>query len=229
MNADPYPRLLPAGDSALTVRFGDRIEPEIHDRVLSFAERVDESRLPGVIEVVPTYCSATVYLHPFSVDPDILAIQLLSLAGQPPSRSRTGRKIEVPVCYGGAFGPDLADVAAFAGRSIEAVIHLHSSIEYRCYMLGFSPGFPYLGAVPEAIAMPRRAEPRLQVPAGSVGIAGLQTGIYPQQSPGGWRLIGRTPLRIFDLHRGDPFLIQPGDQVRFVPIEREQFDESPNR
>ena len=221
-----YPRILPAGDTALTVEFGDEIAPEIHDRVLAFASRVPALNIAGIIEVVPTYRSVTVYADSLQVDVSRLMDRLASEARNLTAfESGQGRCVEIPVLYGGEFGPDLTAVAAFAGRPMEEVIALHTSVTYRCYMLGFSPGFPYLGRVPDAIAMPRLSEPRAQVAGGSVGIAGIQTGIYPQSSPGGWRVIGRTPLRIYDPARSQPFLISPGDRVRFVPISRKQFDD----
>ncbi len=223
-----YPRLLPVGDAALTVEFGDRIAPEINDLVLAFAqavERLDRDERRGIVEIVPTYRSATVYFDPATVEVGLLAERLRSLAHTVPSR-RAGelRRVEIPVVYGGEFGPDLAEVAAYARLPIEDVTALHASVDYRCYMLGFSPGFPYLGLVPEAIAMPRLAEPRASVPAGSVGIAGSQTGVYPIESPGGWRLIGRTPVRLYDPKRARPFLIEAGDLVRFVAIGRSEFE-----
>jgi inhibitor of KinA len=176
--------------------------------------------------VVPTYRSATVYVDPLTVELGPLTERLRVLAeGAPMRPAAPARTIEIPVAYGGECGPDLSAVAAFAGLSVEEAVALHHSVAYRCYMLGFSPGFPYLGRVPEAIAMPRLSEPRARVPAGSVGIAGSQTGIYPHDSPGGWRLIGRTPLRLYDPGRTEPFLIRAGDQIRFVPIDRQTYDQ----
>lgn len=220
----PCLRILPLGDTGLTVEFGDAIDPAINERVLAFARAVEGLRLPGVSEVVPTYRSATVYFDPVVVDAGALAERLRGLAGGLPAlEPRAPRIIEIPVAYGGEFGPDLPDVADRAGLSADAVVTLHGSVEYRVYMLGFSPGFPYLGKVPDAIAVPRLAEPRARVAAGSVGIAGSQTGIYPHESPGGWRLLGRTPLRLYDPARARPFLLAAGDRVRFVAISREEF------
>ncbi len=219
-----YPRILPAGDAALTVEFGDAIAPRIHDRALAFARRVDRARLPGLVEVVPTYRSVTVYVDPVRCDWARLVTRLEALARRPmPQGRRPGKLVRIPVVYGEEFGPDLADLARQAGLSQQAVIRLHSSNEYRVYMLGFSPGFPYLGTVPKKIARPRLAEPRRSVPAGSVGIAGSQTGIYPQASPGGWLLIGRTPVRLYAPHEPRPFALAPGDRVRFTPISREAY------
>lgn len=230
-----YPRILPAGNSALTVEFGNAIDPDINAQVIAFAEAVRSLHLDGMIEVVPTYRSATVYFDPQVASASALAQRLIALAEEPPARPlHKPRTVEIPVMYDAGFGPDLPDLARFADLSIEEVIGLHTSVTYRVYMLGFSPGFPYMGRVPEVIAMPRLADPRMHIPGGSVGIAGLQTGIYPQDSPGGWRIIGRTPLRLYDPNRSKPFLLQPGDHVRFVPIDRDEFDrlvasDSPNR
>lgn len=220
-----YPRVLPAGDSCFLVEFGEAIDPAINDRVLACARAVEKRSIPGVIEVVPTYCSLAVYVDPILADAEALKDRLGELARSCPRKpGRVGRTVRIPVLYGGAFGPDLAELAARASLSPEDVIALHTSIEYRVYMLGFSPGFPYLGTVPEQIAAPRLAEPRTIVPAGSVGIAGSQTGIYPQESPGGWRLIGRTPVRLYDLRRKKPFLLEAGDRVRFVAISRQDYE-----
>lgn len=220
-----YPRVLPAGDAAMTVEFEETIDPGINDRVLAFARGVERLALPGVIETVPTYRSATVYFDPILVDAGSLAERLKALAeALPPPPSQVRRTVQIPVVYGGESGPDLADVAAFARLSVEEAIALHASVCYRVYLLGFVPGFPYMGPVPDALAMPRLAEPRARVPAGSVGIAGSQTGIYPIESPGGWRLIGRTPLRMYDKSRLQPFLLEAGDWVQFLPIGREEFE-----
>jgi inhibitor of KinA len=221
----PFPRVLAAGDAALTIEFGITINPAIHDRVLAFAHAVDTLSVDGLIETVPTYRSATVYFDPCKINTDQLAERLKALVQVlPPSSTHSPRLVEIPVLYGGACGPDLPDVADFARLTAEEAAALHASVEYRVYMLGFSPGFPYMGRVPDPLAMPRLATPRAKVPAGSVGIAGSQTGIYPLETPGGWRVVGRTPLRLYDLGRTPPFLLEPGDCVRFVAIDRQEFD-----
>jgi inhibitor of KinA len=222
---DRFPRMLAAGDAAVTVEFGEIIDPEINDRVIAFADAVKALAVPGIIETVPTYRSATVYFDPIIMDVDRLIERLRSLAESPTTApSRSPKVLEVPILYGGEYGPDLSDIATFSNLPMENVIALHTSVPYRVYMLGFSPGFPYLGRVPDKIAMPRLATPRDKVPAGSVGIAGSQTGIYPLESPGGWRLIGRTPLLPYDRRRSPPFLFEPGDQVRFVEIDQLEYD-----
>lgn len=220
-----YPRVLAAGDAAVTVEFGETIAPEINDRVVAFAQAVEGLGPDGLIETVPTYRSATVYFDPVVIEADHLAERLLTLAKSlPPLSARSSQQVDIPVTYGGEFGPDLDDVASFARLSVEETIALHASVEYRVYMLGLSPGFPYLGLVPDAIAMPRLATPRAKVPAGSIGIAGSQTGVYPLDTPGGWRIIGRTPLRLYDQARPKPFLLEPVDCARFVRIDRQEFE-----
>ncbi len=221
-----YPRIVPAGDAALTVEFGDAIAPRINDRVLAFARRVERSRLRGLVEVVPAYRSATVYIDPLRCNWARLTTTLAALARRPAPKARpSGNLVTIPVVYGEEFGPDLPELAKQAGLSQEAVIKLHGSTVYRVYMLGFSPGFPYLGTVPKKIVRPRLAEPRKSVPAGSVGIAGSQTGIYPQASPGGWLLIGRTPVRLYAPQEPSPFALAPGDRVRFTRISRDAFEQ----
>lgn len=220
-----YPRIVPAGDAALTVEFGDTIAPRINDRVLAFVRRVERARLRGLIEVVPAYASATVYIDPLRSNWAGLLNRLTAIARRPAPNARpAGRLVTIPVAYGDEFGPDLPALAKQAGLSEQAVIRLHSSKVYRVYMLGFSPGFPYLGTVPKPIARPRLPEPRKSVPAGSVGIAGSQTGIYPQASPGGWLLIGRTPARLYAPDEPKPFALAPGDRVRFTCLSRDAFE-----
>lgn len=219
-----FPRILPLGDSGVTVEFGDSIAPATNDQVIAFAQELDTLTISGVVDVAPTYRSVSVYFDPLLIDPDTLERRLRELAANLPQKpTGTGRMIEIPVAYGVDLGPDLADVARLAGVSEQEVVALHGSTDYRVYMLGFSPGFPYLGTVPATIAIPRLAEPRTKVPAGSVGIAGTQTGIYPQESPGGWRLIGRTPVKLYDPQGSRPFLLEPGDHVRFVEISYEEY------
>lgn len=202
-----------------------RIDPAVNARVIAVAEAITAASLAGVRDVVPTYRSVAVYFDPLRTDGDALDA-LVRGAVERPARRRTRARpaITIPVCYGGACGPDLAEVAERAGCGEEEVVRLHSGQEYRVYMLGFVPGFAYLGLVDERIAQPRRQNPRLRVPARSVGIAGRQTGIYPAETPGGWQLIGRTPLAPFDPDRQPPFLFTPGDTVRFTPIPPDEYE-----
>ena len=222
--AQPF-RLLPLGDAALTVEFGNEIDPELNDRVITVAKAVCEQHWHGVLDVVPTYCSITIHVDALWMDMDTLMTRLEQLFRTVlPRRRSPGRHHTIPVLYGGESGPDLEDVASFANVSVADAIQLHASILYRVYMLGFSPGFPYLGSVPAPLAMPRLATPRTRVPAGSVGIADSQTGVYPTSTPGGWRLIGRTPVALYRQNSSTPFLLSPGDLVRFKPIGPQEFD-----
>lgn len=219
-------RILPLGDSALTIEFGSEINVEIHSRVVAFAKMVFDQHWQGLHDIVPTYRSVTVHFDPHRWDSAALAKKLKTLSRREPGQAESqGILHEIPVLYGGDWGPDLEEVATFAGLQPAEAIALHVSVLYRVYMLGFSPGFPYLGLVPEQLAMPRRATPRTKVPAGSVGIADRQTGIYPTATPGGWQLIGRTPISLYRKARIDPFLLKPGDRVRFKPIVRDEFDQ----
>ncbi|MBX3235595.1 MAG: 5-oxoprolinase subunit PxpB [Nitrospiraceae bacterium] len=221
----PTPRILSLGDQALTVEFGDRIDLAVNDQVLAYAAALERLRLSGIEEIVPTYRSITIYFDPLTLSSNELTAHLAELFAQPSQRAkRKGASHTIPVLYGGAAGPDLQDVATHADLTPEQVVDLHTSVQYRVYMLGFSPGFPYLGTVAEPLIMPRLSTPRKHVPAGSIGLAGAQTGIYPQDSPGGWRIIGRTPLELFSVTRKKPFLLQPGDRVKFVPIDVAEFD-----
>ncbi|MEY4706201.1 MAG: putative hydrolase subunit [Nitrospirota bacterium] len=218
-------RILPLGDAALTVEFGDEIDPALNAQVMAFAETLRAQTWTGVLDVVPTYRSVTIHVDPLRLDVMTLSNQLLPLSRTVTKPSApSGAHHTIPVLYGGQWGPDIEDVAAFAKMPAAKVIRLHSSVLYRVYMLGFSPGFPYLGSVPEPLTMPRLATPRTTVPAGSVGIAGSQTGIYPTSTPGGWRLIGRTPLALYRPNSSKPFLLDPGDRVRFEAIGPQEFD-----
>jgi inhibitor of KinA len=210
-------RVLPAGDSAMVLRLGDRIDPAVNARALAVAQALAGRQDASIRDIVIGYASVTVYFDPLRVEPVEVEARLRRLASaRADAVARAGNRVVVRVRYGGDDGPDLAEVAAFAGCSPDEAIALHAAREYRVFMLGFLPGFPYMGVVDPRIAMPRRETPRVAVAAGSVGIAGLQTGIYPVESPGGWRLIGRTDATLFDPNAAQPTLVQPGDVVRFV-------------
>jgi KipI family sensor histidine kinase inhibitor len=209
-------RVREAGDSALLVELDAVIDPEINARVIAIAASVEDERLAGVRDVVPTYRSVALHFDPLVIGVEALRAAVERALDARPRRART-RVIEVPVVYGGDAGPDLGEVAGRAGLAPDVVAQLHASRAYRVFMLGFLPGFPYLASVDERIAVPRRAVPRVRVPAGSVGIAGRQSGIYPMESPGGWNIIGRTGVRVFDAARVPPALFRPGDSVRFIP------------
>jgi inhibitor of KinA len=222
-------RVVPAGDSSLVIEFDERIDVEINARAIALADAIQAADLSGVRDVVPTYRAVAVYFDPLRTDYDALLTRIERELGQPPSAAAGARApVRIPVCYGGEFGPDLGDVAAF-GRIPEAqAIGLHTAVTYRVFMLGFVAGFAYMGAVDERIAVPRHSTPRVRVPIGSVGIAGMQTGVYPAETPGGWRLIGRTPVKPFDPARVEPFLLRAGDSVQFYAIDREAYDRWPS-
>ncbi len=211
-------RIRMAGDAAVTVELEPLIDPVINARVVALAAAVRATRCPGVRDVVPSYNTVTVYFDPLHTDLDRLWASLEEMAATPVPDAAPAREVVVPVRYGGAAGPDLDEVAAFAGCSTDEVVRRHTAPLYRVYMVGFLPGFPYLGTVDARIAMPRRSSPRLAVPAGSVGIAGAQTGIYPTTAPGGWRLIGLAVVNAFDAGREPPGLFHPGDTVRFEAV-----------
>ena len=216
-------RFLPCGDQAVTVEWGSTIDEHINRQVHAFARKVEALSHPAITEVVPTYRSATVHYRPEVLSYEELKQLLLSLTQGGPEEGEELPVVEIPVCYGGEYGPDLEEVAQHCSLTPEEVIARHTAPTYRIYMLGFTPGFPYLGGMDPSIAAPRRKEPRIHIPAGSVGIAGEQTGVYPIVSPGGWQLIGRTPLRLFDPQREQPILLSAGAGIRFVPIDEETF------
>jgi inhibitor of KinA len=217
-------RLLPAGDSAVLVEFEERIDPAINRRAVRLAVALEAARIRGVRDVVPTFRSVTVFFDPLRTEYVQLTEFLDQQARQAvPFEDNHRTPLRVPVCYDDDFGPDLRSVAEFAHLSPEEVVSVHTDTTYRVFMLGFMPGFAYLGSVDPRIAAPRLATPRARVARGSVGIAGLQTGIYPADTPGGWQIIGRSPVWPFDLSRPMPFLFEPGDQVQFVPIDREEY------
>ncbi len=222
---EPVAHVIAAGDSALFVEFEERIDPEVNARAIALAGAVQAAAIPGVRDVVPTYRSVAVYFDPLRTDYRRLVDRVEHEVTNPSTQFAAPRApVRIPVCYGGDLGPDLGEVAAFAHVSEAEVVRMHTGAIYRVFMLGFVAGFAYLGTVDAKIAMARRATPRVRVPLGSVGIAGVQTGIYPAETPGGWRLIGRTPLKPFDPARVAPFLMQAGDRVQFYSIDRDTFD-----
>jgi len=214
--------IAPLGDGALLVTFGDRIDVGLNARAHSLVAAVERLRSTDTRfgRAVPAYASVLVPFDPVAVDPDeaggVVARLLTELAGEP-AAPEAGALVEIPVRYGGDDGPDLSDVAALNELRPSDVIELHAGTEYRAFFLGFAPGFAYLGPVSAQIATPRLPAPRERIPAGSVGIAGRGTAVYPFELPGGWRIIGRTDLAMWDLRRDSPALLRPGDRVRFVP------------
>ena len=198
-------RIVPAGESVLIIEFEERIDPAVNATTIACAESIQAAAVAGVRDVVPTYRSVAIYFDPLRTDTDALLERITHEAESAGPGALVAREpLRIPVCYGGDLGPDLPQVAAFAKMSADEVVQRHAGATYRVFMLGFVPGFAYLGMVDPDIAMPRRATPRVRVPMGSVGIAGVQTGIYPAETPGGWQLIGQTPLRPFDPRRADP-------------------------
>lgn len=230
----------PIGDSSICVQFGTEINPVIHRKVKALVDHLEKDSFTGFIECVPAFTSVTVFYHPLlvhhSYKKDVNPVEknispykivcailkeiLMNLVETKESKQRI---VEIPVCYGGEFGPDLEAVAEYHHLSTSEAVEIHSKGEYLVYMIGFAPGFPYLGGMSEKIATPRRHSPRLSIPAGSVGIAGMQTGVYPISTPGGWQLIGRTPLDLFCPNENPPTLLQSGDIVKFVPISFEEY------
>jgi len=219
-------KYMPFGDTALVVELGNAISLEANSKVLALNEAVLKAKIEGIEEIVTTYRSLLIRYNPLKTTYEQLAFHIKDIAQvlEKKSLEIEGKKIIVPVAYGGEYGPDLSYVAKHHGLSEGQVVKLHSGREYRVYMIGFVAGFPYLGEVPDEIATPRLETPRLKVPAGSVGIAEKQTGIYPCEAPGGWRVIGRTPVKIFDPQQEPPALIKPGDRVKFKPISKKEFE-----
>jgi len=218
-------KMIAASDSSVQLVFGEAITPEISARVLNLFRVLQERQNKHIRNLHPGYVSLLVDFDPISVTHEqVFAMIEEALAEETSAHTRMGKLVDVPVCYDEEFGPDLADVAAHAKLGVEEVVRLHSSAIYDVCFLGFTAGFTYLSGMPKALSMPRLTTPRRAVAAGSVGIAGAQTGVYPTETPGGWRLIGRTPLRMFDAKRSETTLVLPGDHVRFVPISRDDFD-----
>jgi inhibitor of KinA len=216
-------RFLSVGDRALVVEFGDAIDRGLSREVLRL-DRVLRAATPaGVVETVPTFRSLMVYYDPLSTSRADLEEVITGLLDRDEGGQAASRLWRIPVCYEGEFAPDLAEVARLTGLAPDNVVASHSGARYHVYMLGFLPGFPYLGDLLAALALPRRADPRVRVPAGSIAIATTLTAIYPYQSPGGWHLIGATPIRLFDPARTPPALLMPGDAVQFQPIDPAAF------
>lgn len=217
-------KIVTAGDSSVLIEFPQEISPRINAKISATVRLLKSQQTQGVIDIIPAFCSLLINYDPRVISygemkkrlEDILKIEVK--AGE-----ESKRVYEIPVCYGGDFGPDIENIAANAGLSVEEVIKIHTSCDYLIYMLGFLPGFCYLGGLDERIHTPRLANPRLKIPAGSVGIGGSQTGIYPLDSPGGWQLMGMTPVKTYDPDREIPILVQAGEYIRFVPISEEEF------
>ena len=230
----------PLGDSALVITFGDSIQYDIHKQIKTCKDSIELNPFPGFIECVPAFTNLTIFYNPLEVvaavkkkekkefvSPfEVVSSFLQSkLENEQAEKELDHRTVSIPVCYGGEYGPDLEYVARHHNLTPEEVISIHSEGEYLAYMIGFAPGFPFLGGLSEKIATPRRPSPRTSIPAGSVGIAGMQTGVYPISTPGGWQLIGQTPIKLFLPEQNPPSLLQAGDIVKFEPISKEEYQE----
>ena len=218
-------KILTAGDSSVLIQFGNTIDPEINYRISATVQMMREQHIVGVTDIIPAFCSLLINYDPRVISYEEMRTRMEKiLSVEIAAGARKKKVFEIPVCYGGEFGPDLATIAEHAGLSEQEVIDIHTSTDYLIYMLGFLPGFTYLGGLDERIHTPRLANPRIRIPAGSVGIGGSQTGIYPMDSPGGWQLMGLTPVKTYDPDREVPILVEAGDYIRFVPVDRAEYD-----
>lgn len=219
-----YPRIIPSGDSALVVEFSDQIDEETNERVIALADMLATQPITGVIETVPTYRSLLVAYDPIIIRGKNLSASLETLLGQLSLGGAIARRLTVPVLYGHEVGIDLEELAEMKQMSRKELIAVHASADYRVYMIGFAPGFSYLGGLPQQLHTPRLAVPRQRIEAGAIGIGGKQASINSAPGPSGWRFIGRTPLRLFDPSRADPFLLRAGDRVRFRPVDADEAE-----
>lgn len=221
-----YPRILPAGDCAVIVEFANEIDESINDIITNYVRNLQEKKGSGIQEVIPTFRSVLVQYDPRFIQYDAIVTLLKEKLTMPEKTEKVPRRIvEIPVCYEREYAPDIEYVAVHADLSVEEVIKIHSSKEYLIYMLGFQPGFPYLGGLDPRIFTPRLVVPRIKLRAGSVGIGGEQTGLYPLESPGGWQIIGTTPVKAYNPNKENPIPYEAGDYIRFIPISEEEFKE----
>jgi len=217
-------QILIEGDSSVLIVFGDTISAETNQRITSTVQLIRAQRIEGIVDMIPAFVSLLINYNPLVISYDALKARLEKILQVETKASETVKRVfEIPVCYGGAYGPDLKNIAAHAGLTEEEVVKIHTSCDYLIYMLGFLPGFCYLGGLDERIHTPRLETPRLKIPAGSVGIGGKQTGIYPMDSPGGWQLMGKTPVKTYDPERDPAILVQAGEYIRFVEIDEAEF------
>lgn len=216
----------PYGDRGVRVQFGKSIDKNVNRQIRDFCSVLEKSRINGVLEWIPTYTAVTILYDPFEIVYESLKEKIFNVQEKMNSEDISpARIIHIPVLYGGKKGPDLNEVAEYHGITTDEVVSLHANSDYLIYMMGFIPGFPYLGGLSKQIATPRLDKPRRSIPAGSVGIAGEQTGIYPLESPGGWRIIGQTPIPLYNPQQAQPILLKAGDYIRFIPIDRQEFDD----
>lgn len=235
MGETSFPLIYSLNETTMVVQFDNKIDSDTHKNILALIDLLEASPFPGFVECLPSYTGVAVFYNPALVlsanpasllSPSDTVRQLLDEYIETSKDTYTNKDsetVEIPVCYDSSLGPDLEEVAAHNQLTVEEVISIHSSGSYQVYMIGFAPGFPFLGGMSESIATPRKQQPRLEIPAGSVGIAGKQTGVYPMVTPGGWQLIGRTPINMFDLTRDEPSLLKPGHTVMFKPISLEEY------
>lgn len=217
-------RIVAAGDSSILIEFGNEINEEINRKITTIVQLMHAQQIEGVVDMIPAFCSLLVNYDPRIVSYEKMRKRLKELVRMDVKSGAQRRRVfEIPVCYGGEYGPDMENIAGHAGLTEEEVIKIHSSRDYLIYMLGFLPGFCYLGGLDERIHTPRLANPRKKISAGSVGIGGSQTGIYPLDSPGGWQLMGMTPVKTYDPEREVPILVEAGDYIRFVPIDEAEY------
>ncbi len=217
-------KYLICGDSALNMEFGNIISEETNKKIRAVAILIETMKISGINELVPTYRSLMIHYNPLMIDYGNLVSILREVEGSLDNILLPSPEIiEIPVLYGGQYGLDIENVAKHNNLTVEEVIRIHTSVEYLIYMLGFTPGFPYLGGMDKRIATPRLSSPRTKIPAGSVGIAGEQTGVYPMQSPGGWQLIGSTPVELFNPERENPILLKSGNYIVFKSIDEDEY------
>ena len=217
-------KILTAGDSSVLIQFGNTIDPEINYRISATVQMMRQQHIIGVTDIIPAFCSLLINYDPRVISCAEIKERMEGILKMEIKAGAKRKKVyEIPVCYGGAYGPDIQNIADHAGLSVEEVIDIHTSRDYLIYMLGFLPGFTYLGGLDERIHTPRLANPRIKIAAGSVGIGGSQTGIYPMDSPGGWQLMGMTPVKTYDPEREVPILVEAGDYIRFVRVNEEEY------
>jgi KipI family sensor histidine kinase inhibitor len=220
----PSSRILVSGDTALVIEFGDRVDREANGLVLALAERIEAAAVPGIVEAVPTFRSLMLHYDPLTISHAQLKAQIAPLLEGLVATERRGRRWRFPACYHESVALDLAEVAERTGLNVSQIVARHSAATFHVYMVGFSPGFPYMGGLPPELELPRRATPRIKVPRGSVAVAMSMTAIYPMESPGGWHVLAQTPVSLWDLRRTQPVLLAPGDRVAFEPISLREHE-----
>ncbi len=216
--------IVAAGDSSVLIKFKQEVNPEINRKITSLVRLVHDQQIEGIIDMTPAFCSLLINYEPRIISYRKLCKRMNDLLKMDVKSSVEKKRIyEIPVCYGGEYGPDLENMAKLANMSVQELIDIHTSSDYLIYMLGFLPGFCYLGGLDERIHTPRLANPRVKIPAGSVGIGGSSTGIYPMDSPGGWQLMGMTPVKTYDPDKETPILLHAGDYIRFIPVSEDEY------